>query len=149
MGELANPLKLRAHHLLCLLGFRGLGYSPEFAETMGRVLKEFHSNVEIPVTLVTECDLICASCPHKQEGECRKSEGAAARIKDKDSNILKKLGYRTNSRTTPAEAWRRVKKNISMEELTAMCSRCQWVELGYCQEGLANLRNGQAGTFPH
>lgn len=140
MGELAYPVKLRAHHLLCLIGFRGLGYSPAFAEAMGRVLREFQSDLNIPLMLVTECDLLCAACPHRQEGECRKSDGAAARIEAKDSNILIKLGYRVNELTTPAEAWQRVKANISVEELNAMCSRCDWLSLGYCREGLAKLR---------
>ncbi len=141
MGELAHPVKIRAHHLLCLLGFRGLGYSPEFAETMVQVLKEFRADDMFPISVIAECDVICASCPHNEDNECRKSEDSADRIKDKDAAILKKIGLKVNSRTTPGEAWNRVKKNISVKYLSEICSRCQWVELGYCQEGLSKLIN--------
>ncbi|PIU52192.1 DUF1284 domain-containing protein, partial [Candidatus Desantisbacteria bacterium CG07_land_8_20_14_0_80_39_15] len=30
-------MKIRAHHLLCVLGFQGLGYSPEFIKKMTQV----------------------------------------------------------------------------------------------------------------
>ena len=141
MGELAHPLKIRGHHLLCLLGFRGRGYSPAFVEAMRRVSEVFRSDADTPIVLVTGCDIICASCPHNIDGECRKSPDAAIRINDKDAAILKKLGFRANSCTTPKEAMAKVKEIFSPGDITAMCGQCQWLELGYCVEGLTKLRS--------
>ena len=139
MGELAHPLAIRGHHLLCLLGFRGHGYSPVFVETMRQVREVFRSEPDASVVLVTGCDVICASCPHKIDDECRKSPDAASRIKTKDAAILRKLGYRANSRTTPQKAWKKVKDTFVPEDIAALCERCQWLELGYCVDGLAKL----------
>jgi len=140
VGELAHPLTIRGHHLLCLLGFRGRGYSPAFVEAMRRVSEVFRYVPDASIVLVTRCDVICAWCPHNIDEECRKSTDAASRIKDKDAAILKKLGFRANSRTTPREAWEKVKERFMPDDITAMCGRCQWLELGYCQEGLTKLR---------
>ncbi|MDO8716527.1 MAG: DUF1284 domain-containing protein [Dehalococcoidales bacterium] len=140
MGELAHPLTIRGHHLLCLLGFRGRGYSPAFVEAMRRVSEVFRFDLDASIVLVTWCDVICASCPHNIDDECRKSPDAASRIKDKDAAILKKLGFRANALTTPREAWERVRENFTPGDITAMCGRCQWLELGYCVEGLTRLR---------
>ena len=142
MGELAHPVKIRSHHLLCLLGFRGLGYSPEFVETMGKVFKEFHSDTTLPITVVTGCDIICNSCPHNRDNKCRKKEGSARRVKNKDVMILKKLGFPENTETTSGEVRRRVKERITAGDLTTMCQRCGWLDLGYCHEGLAELAAG-------
>jgi len=140
VGELAHPLVIRGHHLLCLLGFRNRGYSPEFVEATGRIRETFRSAPDTPLVLVTRCDIICASCPHNSNEECRKSPDAAKRIKEKDATILKKLGFRDNSFTTPKEAWGKVKEQFKTKDITAMCGRCQWLELGYCVEGLDRLR---------
>ena len=139
MGELARPVKIRGHHLLCLLGFRGLGYSPEFVETMGKVFQAFHSDSPLPITVVTECDIICGSCPHNKGNRCRKKELSARRIRIKDARVLKKLGFKVGADTTSREAWRRVKQKISSDDLTALCGQCQWLGLGYCHKGLAEL----------
>lgn len=144
MGELAHPLKIRGHHLICLLGFRGRGYSPAFVEAMRRVSEVFHSAPDAPIVLITRCDVICASCPHNIDDKCRKSPDAASRIKDKDAAILKKIGFRANSRTTPREAWEKVKERFTPEDITAMCGHCQWLELGYCIEGLTRLRGSNS-----
>lgn len=139
MDELAYPLKLRAHHLLCLLGFRGLGYSPAFVEKMGQVLGELQRAPDAPITVVTECDIICSSCLHNLDGRCFKSPDADSRIKAKDKAILKTLGFRDNMQTTARDAWERVKERVTPEDLAKLCSRCQWLELSYCREGLVNL----------
>ena len=144
MGELAYPLKIRGHHLLCLLGFRGRGYSPAFVAAMRRVSEDFRNKPDAPIVLVTRCDIICASCPHIGQDECRKSPDAASRIQDKDTAILKKLGFRADSQTTPGEAWEKVKERFTPGDITTMCGRCQWLELGYCVEGLTHLRGSNS-----
>jgi hypothetical protein len=148
VGQLAHPVKIRGHHLLCLLGFRGRGYSPEFVEAMGQVLREFQTSPETPILLVAECDLICASCPHVSGNECRKSPDASKRIRDKDDAIIKKAGLRPGRQTTPQAAWQAIKENFKTQDIAALCSRCQWLELGYCQEGLEKLINGAANPKP-
>ena len=39
-----EPLKLRAHHGMCLAFFEGKGYSSAFTENMGKVLED-HTSV--------------------------------------------------------------------------------------------------------
>jgi hypothetical protein len=40
----ARVLKVRAHHLLCMQGFQGSGYSPEFVENFIKILDQVHEN---------------------------------------------------------------------------------------------------------
>jgi hypothetical protein len=84
MGELTPPLKIRAHHLLCILGFHGLGYSQEFATKMGEVVEKLHSDSTFPITLVDECDIICASCPQNVGGKCLGEADSESKIKTRD-----------------------------------------------------------------
>lgn len=140
MGELAYPVRIRGHHLLCMLGFRGLGYSPEFVAAMHAVVKEFRANPVLPIVVVTECDLICGSCPHNKEDRCVKKADSEERIKSKDGDILGRLGFKAGTQTSAGEAWQRVKESISVEDLVEICRKCEWVGLGYCAEGLERLK---------
>lgn len=53
-------MKLRAHHLICLLGFRGLGYSPEFVENMARIADQLRSFPHTVIEIVRRPDDICS-----------------------------------------------------------------------------------------
>ncbi|MBI4181276.1 MAG: DUF1284 domain-containing protein [Chloroflexi bacterium] len=143
MGELAHPLALRAHHLLCLLGFRGLGYSPEFVETMGKVAKDLHPKSTFPITLLAECDVICASCPHNKGNQCRKKANAESKVRAKDREVLRRLGFEVKAEMPVAEAWGRIKERLTSSDIAEICPRCQWRELGYCAEGLERLVTGK------
>ncbi|MBI2830345.1 MAG: DUF1284 domain-containing protein [Chloroflexi bacterium] len=141
------PVKIRGHHLLCLLGFRGLGYSPEFTEALAEIVQKLRSNTSLPITVVTECDVICVSCPHHKEDQCRKKEDSFDRkVRARDAEVLERLSFKPGERTTPQEAWQRVKMKISAAALTEMCQKCEWVGYGYCHEGLAKLAKGEAIT---
>ncbi len=78
MNELIHSLNIRPHHLLCILGFRGLGYSEKFVSNMEEVAKKLRSDFTSFITLVLECDAICAACPHNVEGKCLKSDVSEA-----------------------------------------------------------------------
>lgn len=139
MGSLARPLKIRGHHLLCMLGFRGLGYSPEFAVAMGKVVESFRSDATLPIIVVNEGDIICDSCPHYKDNKCRKKPDSFRKVKTKDTRVLKRLGLKPGSETSAGEAWARVKAQISSGELAELCAKCEWLGLGYCAEGLEKL----------
>lgn len=123
-----------------MLGFRGLGYSPEFVAAMDAVVKQFRADPALPVTVVTDCDILCASCPHNRDNRCAKKQDSEEKIQTKDADVLDRLGLRADAETTSGEAWQRVKERISLEDLKEMCRKCEWLGLGYCVEGLAKLK---------
>jgi len=142
MGELAHPLKIRAHHLLCLLGFRGLGYSQEFIAAMGKVVEKLSSNSTFPITLVVECDFICASCPHNKGSKCLKEANSELKVKTQDLEVLHRLGFEVGAQMPAVEAGTRIKERLSFRDITEICLDCEWLELGHCAQGLERLKTG-------
>jgi len=142
MGELASPLKIRAHHLLCLLGFRSLGYSQEFITTMGKVVENLRSNSTFPIILVAECDIICTSCPHNKGNKCLKEADSESKVKTRDLEVLHRLGFEAGAQIPAGKAWTRIKERLSFEHIAEICRDCEWLELGYCVEGLERLKQG-------
>ena len=140
MGELASPLEIRAHHLLCLLGFRGLGYSPTFVEKMGKVAKELHLNSTFPITILTERDTICASCPHNKDNKCRKKPCSELKVKTRDLEVLQRLNLKTGAQISASTIWAKIKERLTLEDIVLICQGCEWLELGYCTEGLEGLK---------
>ncbi len=142
MGELASPLKIRAHHLLCLLGFRSLGYSQEFITTMGKVVENLRSNSTFPIILVAECDIICTSCPHNKGNKCLKEADSESKVKTRDLEVLHRLGFEAGAQIPAGKAWARMKERLSFNDMAEICRDCEWLELGYCVEGLERLKQG-------
>jgi len=134
-----NAIPLRGHHLLCMFGFRGLGYSPEFVENMSRVVDAFFSERRHDFALVADCDEICKACPYLWDGECHrgKSRGKAARRRDLE--VLESLALSPGTSHPNSFLRRRVKERISVEDLLRICAGCQWLPCGYCTEGLRDF----------
>ena len=56
-------------------------------------------------------------------------------------------GYSQNADTTPPEAYRRIAASVAPDDIGgALCRNCQWRDHGYCQQGLAKLRD--TGALP-
>ena len=142
MDDLAHSLEIRAHHLLCLLGFRGLGYNLEFVETMGRVAQELHRQSTFPITFLAECDVICASCPHNKGNQCRKRTNSESKMRAKDLEVLQKLGFEVGARVPAVEVWQRLKERLTSQDILKICRHCEWLYLGYCTKGIETLRTG-------
>jgi len=136
MGELATPLEIRAHHLLCILGFRGLGYSQEFIVKMGKVVDELSSNSTLTITFIAECDIICASCPHNKEDKCFKRADSEEKVKTQDLAVLKRLGFEVGDQVPVGKVWTRIREKLMAKDVAEICQDCEWSELGYCAEGL-------------
>jgi uncharacterized protein len=119
-----------------LLGFRGLGYSKEFVENMAHVQsKLFSGNCKIEI--VSGEDDICAACPKLTDGRCGSIH--TFRINSKDSAITSLISMPPGSITDAAAIYTAVAKVISVDGLSLLCSKCRWMPLGYCTEGLTSL----------
>jgi len=139
-----NPLSIRGHHLLCILGFRGLGYDQRFVKNMGRVVTILKERPDGELTLTDRCDDICSACPHDTDGRCGKRPGCEAVVQKADRAVLTRLGLRAGDRRTARQLYERVAAYVSLMDMERqLCLDCEWRELGFCKEGLRGLLRGE------
>ena len=135
-------MRLRAHHLLCLLGFRGLGYSPEFVANMDGIAQRLRSFPETLIEIVCQPDDICSSCPFLGGKGCQdKGPNSEKRRRGQDRAVIDRLNVRAGGKLSWLEIRERVRPAISSQDLDEICHDCQWLPQGYCVEELNKLRN--------
>jgi hypothetical protein len=134
-GKPCQNIQLRGHHLLCLLGFRGLGYSERFVENMGRVAQAVVSH-SATIKVVDHCDIICSACPHFTGERCDKKKGPASQVRVRDLKVIDKLGLQVGAEVPARELWARVRRSVAPRDLHGICTDCEWLEPGYCADGL-------------
>ncbi len=78
-------IRLRGHHLLCLLGYRGMGYSEQFTANMTEVYNTLRQNPDTYIKLVEGPDEICSHYPKDKSGHCEEDT-----VNTRDLAILKK-----------------------------------------------------------
>lgn len=133
---------LRGHHLLCILGFRGYGYSPEFVAGMRAVVESLKEAPETMVELVDSRDRICLPCPHLVNGACRQhGEESEAETATRDRRVLTRLALRLGQRIAWAEVLDIMRTTLKLTDVPGLCEECQWASLGFCDEGLSALLN--------
>ena len=139
MGQ--EPIPIRGHHLLCMLGFKGLGYSSAFVRNMRLIVDRVRGNPATALVLTTECDGICRACPYQQDGNCAKPRTGKRRPADADRALLSHLGWAPNTHTTAGEAYQRIATCVDTGDLGRLfCRSCSWLEEGFCVAGLAELK---------
>jgi len=135
-----GAISLRGHQALCLLGFRGLGYSPAFVDNMTQIFRRLGADETTPVRLVSTPADLCAACPHLGPQGCQARDGdAEEQMQGRDRAVLARLGIQ-EGQTLP---WREIKgriiSSLQAEDLQALCTPCPWLPYGYCLEGLRHL----------
>jgi len=132
-------MKLRAHHLLCVLGFRGLGYSKEYVDNITRIVGQLRPSASIEIC--AKPDDICAPCPFLKHGGCQeRGPESEEMVRNRDLAVMGKLNMIAGDKITWAEVENRVRSSISPEDLDWICHDCQWLPQGYCADGLKRLR---------
>lgn len=139
-------VRLRAHHLLCLLTYVGKGYTPAFVAQYDALVTRLNAGEE--AVLVAGPDDICA--PLLEGGHhCLKP-----RITARDAQALDELGRLLGH---PLEAGApvpldratvaRMRRAFAEGTIRHACARCQWSELctGVAAGGFAEVRLAGAG----
>ena len=61
---------LRGHHLFCLLGYRGMGYSKEYVENMTRLHQDLRDTPKTWIQIVKGPDKLCEKYPNSAVYHC-------------------------------------------------------------------------------
>ncbi len=135
-------MRLRFHHLLCILGFRGLGYDEKFIKGMERIIQTIKENLDLKIKLVEGCDDICQACPFNINGLCEnEAVGGEERVRERDRQVAGRLDLKAEDILTIKEVLDSVKKKIKPGDLSVICKDCPWLKMGYCEEGLKKVDN--------
>ena len=130
-------LILRGHHLLCLQGFQGYGYSEDFTKNMTRInLARKSDNTSICLT--DSPDDICKSCPNLKNNICE-NELQNNKIVKMDNEVLKKIDkvQEYNSK----DLFDEISQIFNTKEsVTKICFNCMWHEKCLFYQNLSHNR---------
>ncbi|WP_407410541.1 DUF1284 domain-containing protein [Methanobrevibacter sp.] len=118
-------LVLRGHHLLCLKGFQGYGYSEEFTHNMTEINK-LRKSENTTVTLTNTPDDICKACPKLNDNMCQDRKHNSI-IVGMDNEVLKK--FDTSKEYNAPELFDKIDSIFnSRESVREICFECMWHE---------------------
>jgi len=120
-------LRLRPHHMLCSLSFRGKGYSNEFVKNFKAIHKKLKSE-HTTIKIINCCDDICEKCPEKQGDLCNKHQIVA----EIDDAYLRILQLHIGQTITFKHLETRIKKLLTIGDFKKTCSKCSWYPLNIC-----------------
>jgi uncharacterized protein len=139
-----GALRVRGHTLLCLQGFRGEGYSAGFIDNMAALHRDLNENPDRWVEVVEAPDAFCAACPHLAPAGCSLSGAPSEEgMQAQDRHVLALLGLQPGTRVRWREVLDRIRASVKGSDLPGICGSCRWLPLGYCRDGIDQLREGQ------
>ncbi|MCM3654576.1 DUF1284 domain-containing protein [Metabacillus litoralis] len=130
--------KLRGHHLFCLLGYRGMGYSPEYVANMTRLHQTLRNNPKTLIKLVMGPDQLCEKYPNSGEYHCQNDN-----IYKRDAAILKKMELEIGQILNWEYIEARIRKHVTPSDIQDVCENCSWRSYGVCEEGIQEILEGK------
>lgn len=130
-------LILRGHHLLCLKGFQGYGYSEDFTENMTEI-NALRKSENTTVHLTNSHDDICKACPNLKDGLCE-NESENDKIVNMDNEVLKKLD--SSKEYDAIELFEKIDEIYNTKEsVSKICFNCKWHAKCLFYQKLSNNR---------
>ena len=114
---------LRPHHGMCFQFYEGKGYSADFTDHMGRVIKELEADPAQKLLLKAETDIVCENCPNNNSGICSTRE----KVQRYDEAVLKACGLDEAGEISFARFIELVKDKIIDAGIRGdICGDCSW-----------------------
>ena len=126
--------KLRGHHLFCLLGYRGMGYSEEYVENMTRLHQTLRDNPKTLIQLVKGPDQLCEKYPNSGKHHCQDDN-----IYERDAIILEKMGLEIEQILSWKDIESCIRKFVVPSDIQIVCETCSWRSYGVCEEGIQEI----------
>ncbi|HEX5235821.1 MAG TPA: DUF1284 domain-containing protein [Silvibacterium sp.] len=135
-------IRIRPHHLLCMLTFVGRGYSPQFVSNLERIARRIASGNET-VQIILGPDDVCEPLLADSECHCR---GASVSERDRLaiealSDLLAQPVCENETLRLDSTTLTRLRAAFAAGTIRKACEGCQWVPL--CDE---IAKNGFSGT---
>ncbi|WP_419881677.1 DUF1284 domain-containing protein [Peribacillus sp. B-H-3] len=130
--------KLRGHHLFCLLGYRGMGYSEEYVENMTRLHQTLRDKPQTLILLVKGPDQLCEKYPNSGKYHCQDDN-----IYEKDAIILEKMGLKIGQILSWMDIESSIRKFVVPSDIQIVCKTCSWRSYGVCEEGIQEIHEGK------
>jgi hypothetical protein len=116
----AERLRIRAHHLLCMMGYYGSGREePLAADNLYEAIVIMRENPEIEVELIEGACMICPPCSGYDPGREICDAGCALRDRLKDLNTFQVLGLQPGDVRTARELYDLIWERIP--DIRAIC----------------------------
>lgn len=136
---------IRGHHLLCLHGFQGIGYSESFVDGMSEYVRDMKkTNQPLHLKIIIGQDELCKNCPHDGDDICLSNNSLVQKI---DEEVIKKLQLKPNKVYEKEFLLKKTAKHIHPNDLETICNGCQWLEMGVCKEGIKRLQTNFQSFF--
>lgn len=126
--------RLRGHHLFCLLGYRGMGYSQEYVKNMTQLHQTLRNKPSTKIHIVKGPDHLCEKYPNTGEYHCQDEN-----IYERDAAILKKLGLKVGQIIAWGEIEKQIKHHVVPSDIQSVCDTCSWRTYGVCEEGVQEI----------
>lgn len=125
-------IRIRGHHLLCIKGFNGYGYSKEFVENLQKIKERIDKEKNILIEITDNADDICRSCPRLIDGKCEHEIKGKSDIGSYDRKILEAIGIKPNTAMPVREIDILIKARFNSFEAienVGLCLNCEWKEV--------------------
>jgi uncharacterized protein len=135
--------KIRGHHLICRLGFRGLGYDEAFVDRMTEVVNKLDEEPDGKIQVLDSPDVLCEKCPNLKEDICFSTGSAQSEnnIREMDRLVMETLKLKSGEIYSVKMINERIKLYFDQKAFHKVCGQCHWVSLSYCEEGLNKIAN--------
>lgn len=133
---------LRGHHLLCVHGFQGMGYSESFVKKMSEIVSDIRNDeYDFPIRVIAALDEACDACPHHGGNRCEADEASNDHVLAMDRRVIHHLQLKERSVYMKSELIERTKRMVEPDDLDTLCAGCSWLSYGVCKDGIRKLKN--------
>ncbi len=132
-----NVIKLRPHHLLCILTYVGEGYSKTFTDNFDAIVDKINSGHITQIEIVNGPDDICALRLCDKDDKCHCYEHS---IQERDVLALRDIGNILNMEILAVgemvgvspSFWVGLRAAFQNKSIRPACEGCEWFDL--CSE---------------
>lgn len=129
---MSDVLNIRAHHFLCLPGYKGIGYDGDHKTSWDTISQQLKENPDTFVRVVDGQDDLCANCPNakgKNGKRCNMNFLSAL-----DNKVKEMLNISTGMILSWREIMAKVFSVMNKENHKELCGTCPWRKAGLCED---------------